>query len=106
VFVSGIRVPLQFNVHFSKAPLKTDGYLKAVYTNGLTFDKMVQYENDEATGTRRMSFYDPSIGIGIGSIFLKNKPVGIIVEGLIEKYLRFDSFKDATWYSIKIGVII
>ena len=106
LFVSGIRLPLQLNFHFTKEPMKTDSYLKAVYTNGFTFHKNIQYENDVATGTRHTSFYDPSIGIGIGSIFLKNKPVGIILEGLIEKYLRYDSFKDATWYSIKIGVII
>jgi hypothetical protein len=106
LFVSGIRLPLQVNFHFTNEPMKTDSYLKAVYTNGFTFHKNIQYENDIATGTRHTSFYDPSIGIGIGSIFLKNKPLGIILEGLIEKYLRYDSFKEATWYSIKIGVII
>jgi hypothetical protein len=106
LFVSGIRLPLQFNLHFTKAPLKTDSYLKAVYTNGLSFHKTIQYENGVATGSHHLSYYYPSIGIGIGSIFLKNKPVGLILEGMIEKHLRFDSFKEATWYSMKIGVII
>ena len=86
--------------------MKTDYYLKAVYTNGLAIYKTIYYENDVATGTSRTSGYNPSLGIGIGSIFLKNKPVGIIVEGMIEKYLRFDSFNEATWYSKKIGVVI
>ena len=106
LFVSGIRLPLQLNLHFIKAPMKTDFYLKAVYTNGLGFYKTIRYESDEATGTSCTSFYDPSLGIGIGSKFLKNKRVGLIVEGMIEKYLRFDSFNEATWYSLKIGVII
>lgn len=106
LFVSGIRLPLQLNLHFTKAPLKTDGYLKAVYTNGFGLHKTIQYEDNVATGTSHTNYYNPSIGIGLGSIFLKNKPMGIIVEGMIEKYLRFDSFKDATWYSLKIGVVI
>ena len=106
LFVSQIRLPLQLNIHLTEAPIKTDSYLKVVYNNGITFHKTIQYVNDETTGTRHLSFYYPSIGMGIGSIFLKNKPVGIILEGLIEKYLRYDSFKEATWYSIKIGVIM
>lgn len=104
--VSGIRLPLQLNFHITKAPMKTDSYLKAVYTNGFTFHKTILYENDVATGNRHTNYYDPSVGIGIGGIFLKNKPVGIIVEGTIEKYLRFDDFTEYTFYSLKIGVII
>jgi hypothetical protein len=105
LFVSGMRLPFQVNLHFIKAPVKTDYYLKAVYTNELAFFKTVQYENDVATGTSRLSFYNPSLGVGIGCILLKSKPVGLILEGMIEKYLRFDSFNEATWYSLKFGVI-
>jgi hypothetical protein len=103
---SGLRLPLQLNIHFTKAPLKTDSYFKVVYTNGFIIHKIISYENDVATGTKYNSAYFPSVGLGLGGIFLKNKPVGIIVEGTIEKYFRYDLFKDATWYSLKIGVII
>ena len=50
LFVSGIRLPFQINLHFTEAPVKTDYYLKAVYTNELTLYKTVHYENDVATG--------------------------------------------------------
>ena len=106
VGLSVIRIPMQINLHLIKVPTKTDTYLKVVYTNGVWFFKTTQYENDEITSIEKTNSYYPSIGIGIGSIFLKHKQVGIIVEGVIEKYLRFESFNDATWYSIKIGVTI
>jgi hypothetical protein len=104
--LSVIRIPMQINLHFIKVPTKTDTYLKVVYTNGIWFLKTTQYENDEITSIERTNSYEPSIGIGIGSIFLKHKKVGIIVEGTIEKYLRYDTFNNTTWYSLKIGVVI
>ena len=104
--LSVIRIPMQINLHLIKVPTKTDTYLKVVYTNGIWFFKTTQYENDEITSIEKTNSYYPSIGIGIGSIFLKHKQVGIIVEGVIEKYLRYDSFNDATWYSLKIGIVI
>ena len=104
--MSVIRIPMQINLHLIKVPTKTDTYLKVVYTNGIWFFKTTQYENDEITSIEKTNSYYPSIGIGIGSIFLKHKKVGIIVEGTIEKYLRYDTFNDATWYSLKIGVVI
>jgi hypothetical protein len=103
---SAIRIPLQFNYHFIKAPQKIDSYLKAVYTNGFSFSQVHEYENDVETDNYSQNNYHPSAGLGIGGIFLKNKPVGIILEGTIEKYLRWDTFNMATFYSIKIGVVI
>jgi len=50
--------------------------------------------------------YNPSVGLGIGGIFLKNKPVGLIVEGTIEKRLRYPQINSGTWYSLKIGVVL
>ena len=72
----------------------------------MIFDKNRSFENDELIRMNKSNSYEPSVGIGIGSIFLKNKPVGIIVEGTIEKYLRKYSLKYETWYSLKIGVVL
>lgn len=52
------------------------------------------------------NLYRPSVGLGIGGIFLKNKPVGLIVEGTIEKTLRWETFSNATYYSLKIGIVL
>lgn len=103
---SSIRIPIQGNYHFLKSPNNTDWYLKAVYNNGIYFSKVREFENEELINKDKSYFYEPSVGLGIGSIFLKNKPVGIIVEGTIEKYLRHESFANSTWYSLKIGVVI
>ena len=103
---SMLRVPMQFNFHLIENPLKTDSYLKAVYNNAFIIEKVVEYENDERLGENLNSGYYPSLGIGLGTVFLKHKPIGILLEGTIEKYLRFGDFKNSTWYSIKIGVVI
>ena len=110
---SSIRLPIQFNYHIIKSPDRTDCYLKAVYTNVVFSRKVRKFHNYEQTNKRKSYSYIPSIGIGIGSIFLKNKPVGLLVEGTVEKYLTFDSFanqrfypfENTTWYSLKIGVV-
>jgi len=118
---SGIRIPIQVNYHITKSPDKSDWYLKAVYTNGIFFSTWRSFENDELTAKSKIRFYEPSAGIGLGSIFLKDKPVGIIVEGTIskhlnmynfsivegtiEKYRRKYSLDYETWYSLKIGVV-
>jgi hypothetical protein len=104
VTVTNFRIPIQFNYHITKSPDKSDWYLKAVYTNGFFFYKVRSFGNGVLQVNNR--FYEPSAGIGLGSIFLKNKPVGIIVEGTISKHLNKYALKYETWYSLKIGVII
>ena len=103
---SNFRVPIQFNYHITKSPDKSDWYLKAVYTNGISFYTNRSFEDDELIRKRKSNnFYIPSVGLGIGSIFLKDKPVGILLEGTIEKTLRWETFNEATYYSMKIGVV-
>lgn len=104
--MSEFRVPLQANYHLLKSPKKTDCYIKAVYTNALWFDKIIKYENDGTTNTSRSTSYFPSIGLGVGAIFLKHKKAGILLEGMFEKYLRFGDFTNSTLFSLKIGVVI
>ena len=106
VSMSIYRVPLQFNYHIFESLVNTDCYLKAVFTNGILVDKIRQYGNDELINKDKVYLYIPSIGIGIGSRFLKDKSLGIILEGMVEKHLRENSFKVSTWYSIKIGLVI
>jgi hypothetical protein len=101
-----LRIPLQINYHLVKAPKKTDSYIKAVYTNGFGFAKDIKYESDGTTTTSRSTTYFPSVGLGIGAIFLKHKTVGILLEGTFEKFLRFGDFTEKTLFSLKIGVII
>jgi hypothetical protein len=101
-----LRIPLQVNYHLVKAPEKTDSYIKAVYTNGFGFAKDIKYESDGTTTTSRSTSYLPSVGLGIGAIFLKHKKVGILLEGTFEKFLRFGDFTEKTLFSLKIGVII
>ncbi len=101
-----LRIPLQANYHLVKAPEKTDSYIKAVYTNGFGFAKDVQYESDGTTTTSRSTSYFPSVGLGIGAIFLKHKTAGILLEGTFEKFLRFGDFSEKTFFSLKIGVIL
>ena len=112
--VSNIRLPIQVNYHITKSPQKTDCYLKAVFTSGIFSEKVGKFHNYEQFNKRRSFSYIPSIGIGIGSIFFKNKSVGLLLEGTVEKYLTSDPYinrifsplKDATWYFLKIGVVI
>jgi hypothetical protein len=101
---TNFRIPIQFNYHITKSPDKSDWYLKAVYTNGFFFYKVRSFGNGVLQVNNR--FYEPSAGIGLGSIFLKNKPVGIIVEGTISKHLSKYALKYETWYSLKIGVVL
>jgi hypothetical protein len=104
---SNFRIPIQFNYHISKSIDKSDWYLKAVYTNGIFYNMVRSFENDILIQKRKSNnFYNPSVGLGIGSIFLKDKPVGIIVEGTIEKTLRWETFNEATYYSMKIGIVL
>ena len=103
---SNLRIPIQFNYHITKSPDKSDWYFKAVYTNNMIFKKKSSFENDEPYNMDKSNSYEPSVGIGIGSMFLKNKPVGLIVEGTIEKYLNEYAFEYETWYSLKIGVVL
>jgi hypothetical protein len=100
------RIPLQVNYHIQSAPEKTDCYFKVVYTNGILVSKIRRYDNEEFLSGDRSYSYEPSVGIGIGSVFFKRKSVGMILEGTIEKLLRHDSYKDATLYSLKIGIVI
>ena len=101
------RIPVQFNYHISKSIDKSDWYLKAVYTNGIIFNMSRSFENDILIRKRKSNnFYKPSVGLGIGSIFLKDKPVGILLEGTIEKTLRWETFNEATYYSMKIGILL
>jgi hypothetical protein len=118
---SGIRIPIQVNYHITKSPKKSDWYFKAVYTNGIFSSTVRSFENDELTTKSKTRFYEPSAGIGLGSIFLKDKPIGIIVEGTISKHLYNYKFSIVegtiskhlnkyaleyeTWYSLKIGVV-
>jgi len=104
---TNFRIPIQFNYHWWKSPDYPDWYFKAVYTNVISFTQIRGYENDELYD-KRMSkkIYNPSVGLGIGGIFLKNKPVGLIVEGTIEKRLRYPQINSGTWYSLKIGVVL
>ncbi len=104
---SNFRIPIQFNYHISKSPDESDWYLKAVYTNGISFTKSRSFENDILYRKRKSNnFYNPSIGLGIGSIFLKDKPVGILLEGTIEKTFRWETSNEATYYSMKIGILL
>ena len=104
---SNFRIPIQFNYHISKSIDKSDWYLKAVYTNGIFFNMSRSFENDILIRKRKSNnFYNPSVGLGIGSIFLKDKPVGILLEGTIEKTLRWETFNEATYYSMKIGILL
>ena len=104
---TNFRIPIQFNYHWWKSPDYPDWYFKAVYTNAILFSMSRSFENDELIRKRKSNnFYDPSVGLGIGGIFLKNKPVGLIVEGTIEKTLRWESFSYATYYSLKIGIVL
>ncbi len=73
----------------------------------ISFTKFRSFENDELTSKRKSNYiYEPSVGIGIGSIFLKNKPVGMLLEGTIEKTLRWETFSKSTFYSLKIGIVL
>jgi len=101
-----LRIPLQANYHLVKAPKKTDSYIKVVYTNGFGFAKDIKYEDDGTTTTTRSTTYFPSLGLGVGAVFLKHKKVGILLEGTFEKYLRFGDFANSTFFSLKIGVVI
>jgi hypothetical protein len=104
---TNFRIPIQFNYHWWKSPDYPDWYFKAVYTNAISFTKFRSFENDELTSKRKSNYiYEPSVGIGIGSIFLKNKPVGMILEGTIEKTLRWETFSKSTFYSLKIGIVL
>jgi len=104
---TNFRIPIQFNYHWWKSPDYPDWYFKAVYTNAILFSISRSFENDELIRKRKSNnFYDPSVGLGIGGIFLKNKPVGLIVEGTIEKTLRWETFCEATYYSLKIGIVL
>jgi len=104
---TNFRIPIQFNYHWWKSPDYPDWYFKAVFTNAILYSKSRSFENDELTRKRKSNnYYDPSIGLGIGGIFLKNKPVGLIVEWTIEKTLRWETFNEATYYSMKIGIIL
>jgi hypothetical protein len=106
VTVTNFRIPIQFNYHISKSPDKSDWYLKAVYTNGFFFYNVRSFGSSVLSVKNNGRFYEPSAGIGLGSIFLKNKPVGIIVEGTISKHLHKYALKYGTWYSLKIGVVL
>jgi hypothetical protein len=104
---TNFRIPIQFNYHWWKSPDYPDWYFKAVYTNGISFYTNRSFENDELIRKRKSNnFYTPSVGLGIGAIFLKNKPVGILLEGTIEKTLRWETFIEATYYSLKIGIVL
>jgi len=104
---SNFRIPIQFNYHWWKSPDYPDWYFKAVYTNAILFSTSRSFENDELIRKRKSdNYYNPSVGLGIGGIFLKNKPVGLIVEGTIEKHLRYPQVNGGTWYSLKIGVVL
>ena len=104
---TNFRIPIQFNYHWWKSPDYPDWYFKAVYTNAILFSMSRSFENDELIRKRKSnSFYDPSVGLGIGGIFLKNKPVGLIVEGTIEKRLRYPQVNSGTLYSLKIGIVL
>jgi len=104
---TNFRIPIQFNYHWWKSPDYPDWYFKAVYTNAILFSMSRSFENDELIRKRKSnSLYNPSVGLGIGVIFLKNKPVGLIVEGTIEKHLRYPQVNSGTWYSLKIGVVL
>ena len=104
---TNFRIPIQFNYHWWKSPDYPDWYFKAVYTNAILFSTSRSFENDELIRKRKSdNYYDPSVGLGIGGIFLKNKPVGLIVEGTIEKTFRRETFSDATYYSLKIGIVL
>ena len=68
---SALRIPVQFNYHFTKDPQKIDSYLKAVYTNGFNFSQVYEYENDVEIDNYSQNNYHPSIGLGIGGVFFK-----------------------------------
>ena len=103
---SNFRIPIQFNYHISKSIDKSDWYLKAVYTNGIVFNMSRSYENDILIRKRKSkNHYNPSVGLGMGCILLKDKPVGILLEGTIEKTLRWETFNEVTYYSMKIGIL-
>jgi len=104
---TNFRIPIQLNYHWWKSPDYPDWYFKAVYTNAILYYMSRSFENDELIRKRKSNnLYDPSVGLGIGAIFLKNKPVGLIVEGTIEKTLRWETFSEATYYSLKIGIVL
>jgi hypothetical protein len=111
--VSNIRFPIQFNYHIIKSPKKTDCYLKAEFTNGIFSRRIEKYERYEQVNDETRISYQPSVGIGIGNLFLRHKRVGIILEGTIEKYLRSESsinstgypIYETTWYSMKVGIV-
>jgi hypothetical protein len=101
------RIPIQFNYHWWKSPDYSDWYFKAVYTNAILYSMSRSFEDDELVRKRKSNnFYDPSVGFGIGGIFFKDKPVGLIVEGTWEKTLRWESFNEANYYSLKIGILL
>ena len=104
---TNFRIPIQFNYHWWESPDYPDWYFKAVYTNAILFYMSRSFENDELIRKRKSNnFYDPSVGLGIGGIFFKNKPVGLIVEGTIEKTLRWETFSETSYYSLKIGIVL
>lgn len=104
---TNFRIPIQFNYHWWKSPDESDWYFKAVYTNAISFSTSRSFENDELIRKRKSdNYYNPSVGLGIGGIFLKNKPVGLIVEGTIERRLRYPQINSGTLYSLKIGIVL
>jgi len=101
-----IRVPIQTNFHFNRNPGKADSFAKLVFNNILFLDRVAYFENDITISKEKSISYIPAIGLGVGTHFRRDKPVGILLEGLVEQHLRFDDYSDGIWCSVKIGIII
>jgi hypothetical protein len=99
-------LPLQTNFHFKRNPGKTDSFAKLVFNNILFLDKVAYFENDIATSEEKSISYIPAIGFGVGTRLRRDKPLGILLEGVVEKHLRFDGYSDGIWCSAKVGIII
>ncbi|MEN8250981.1 MAG: hypothetical protein ABFS32_18760 [Bacteroidota bacterium] len=104
--MSSFRIPLQANYHFVRNPKRNDSYVKATFINRCWIEKVISYESDGIKATSRSVSYLPSVGLGIGAIFFKEKSIGLLLEGTVEKFLRFHSFTNSTMYSLKVGILI
>ena len=100
-----IQIPLQIHYYLFKSTKNADVYFKTAFINEFMFSKTIYYEYDIIDHTDSDRFYTPSIALGIGSMFRKNKAVGILIEGSMGTYLDLDLF-EMYILRIKFGVVL
>ncbi len=89
---NNFRVPINAKYKIFESSANADSYVKAEFINEWMFFKTIQYENEIISSTQSNSWYSPLVGFGIGSMIRKNKPIGILIEGSLETYVREEFF--------------